>query len=282
MKINAYGKLNLSLDILGKRPDGYHEVSMLMQSVSLCDVVSVEPNSAGLITVTCDNENVPDGKDNIVYKACEKMKDTFSLSEGFDVSIEKHIPIAGGMAGGSTDAAAALLAINEICGLNLSTDALMKIGVTLGADVPFCIYKKPALATGIGEVLTPAAGLPETVWILLVNPGVFLSTKKIYEIVDSTITYGTVNNDALISALKNCDVEKAKDNMVNVMQTASNGLCDEISRVIEGLKKMGALHAMMTGSGATCFGIFREKPDIEAAKKCFPDCFVELTKPLAL
>lgn len=278
----AYGKLNLSLDITGRRDDGYHYVSMLMQSVELCDFVTVLKNDTGTLSVTCDNPDIPDGKDNLAYRALELMKDTFSLSCGFDVSIEKHIPVAGGMAGGSTDAAAVLRAVNTLCDLKLPQEKLMEIGLKLGADVPFCVQKAPALATGIGEILTPVTGLSNDLWILLVNPNVALSTKAIYDIVDNTLQYGCVDNDALVLALKNGDIRTAARYMQNVMQTASNSLCGEISGIITRIQELGAIHAMMSGSGATCFGIFKEKPDMKNAEAIFSGCFVSLTKPLSI
>lgn len=282
MQVKAHGKLNLSLDILGRRDNGYHDVSMVMQSVELHDVVTVNQNTTGLITVKTNHPDVPEGKENLVYKACELMRDTFDLSCGFDVFIEKNIPIAGGMAGGSTDAAAVMRAVRTICDLPISTKGLMELGLSLGADVPFCIYERPALATGIGEVITPICGLPASLWILLVNPRQKISTKIIYDLVDKDMVYHTVDNASLITALKNGDISDAVHYMKNVMQITSASLCREILNTIEHIKKLGAMHAMMSGSGATCFGIFDTKPDIEEAKKMFPDYYVALTKPLSI
>ena len=207
MILNAHGKIN-SLDITGRREDGYHYVSMVMQSVALCDVVSVDKNSSGAVFVKLDNPEVPDGQENLAYKACELMISQFCLNCGFDVFIQKHIPVAGGMAGGSTDAAAVMKAVNHLCGLQLSQRQLMELGLCLGADVPFCIQEKPALATGIGEILTSVAGLPENVWILLVNPNEKISTKTIYDMVDQNLVYSTVDNRALISALEICTLRR--------------------------------------------------------------------------
>lgn len=281
MIIKAHGKINLSLDITGRRDNGYHDVSMVMQSVSLCDVVTVNQNHSGVIRVETDNPEIPSGHENLAYKACELLRSEFGLQCGFDIFIEKHIPVAGGMAGGSTDAAAVMKAVNRICGLGLSLNRLMELGLRLGADVPFCIQEKPALAMGVGEILTPAAGLPEHIWILLVNPNKQISTKTIYELVDEKLIYGTVDNKALIRALEAGDIRLASHNMKNVMQSVSVGLCKEISEVINRLTEFGAVHAMMTGSGATCFGIFEKQPDLELTKKNFPGCCVFLTQPLS-
>lgn len=281
MILNAHGKINLSLDITGRREDGYHYVSMVMQSVALCDVVSVDKNSSGAVFVKSDNPEVPDGQENLAYKACELMISQFCLNCGFDVFIQKHIPVAGGMAGGSTDAAAVMKAVNHLCGLQLSQRQLMELGLCLGADVPFCIQEKPALATGIGEILTSVAGLPENVWILLVNPNEKISTKTIYEMVDQNLVYSTVDNRALISALEMGNLHLASHYMKNVMQAVSTSLCGKITKVLQQLKELGAVCALMSGSGATCFGIFETMPDLKAAESKFSGCYVSLTKPLS-
>ncbi len=280
--IEAHGKLNLSLDILGKRENGYHDVAMVMQSVALCDFVSVERNTRKGISVHTNRPDIPNDDRNIAYRACQEMITEFGLDCGFHVEIEKHIPVAGGMAGGSTNAAAVIKAINQICNLNLTEKQMMEIGLRLGADVPFCIQERPALATGIGEILTPICGLPEHLWILLVNPNRKVSTKVVYEMIDRRLTYGTVNNDAICEALAANNVADATKHMKNVMESVSITLCPQIKDVLQKLREMGALHAMMSGSGATCFGIFEHVPDVRRAQEMFSDYYVELTKPLAL
>lgn len=279
MKLNAYAKINLSLDILGKREDGYHEIASFMQSVSLCDEVEILKNDSGKINLSTDSAELPNDERNIAYKACALMKDTFSLSYGFDIAIKKRIPLAGGMAGGSTDAATVIRGVNELCDLNLSVYDMMELGAKIGADVPFCIFEKPALATGIGEILLPAVGLPDDIYILLVNPGVSVSTKELYEEIDGKAEYGQVNNRALLETLANGKIDLATKYMVNVFEPVTGEKCLEIFSIISALKANGAIHAMMSGSGATCFGIFREKPDIEKIKKRFPSAFISLEKP---
>lgn len=280
MKLKAFAKINLSLDVTGKREDGYHNISSLMQSVSLCDIVSVEKNDSGKIIVKTDNPDVPDGEKNIAYKAAKQMIEDYGLNCGFDIYIEKHIPVAGGMAGGSTNAAAVIRAVNEICNLGLNNDEMMKTGVKIGADVPFCIQKSAALCEGIGEIITSVKGLSDDLWVLIVNPNVKVSTKLIYEKIDENVNYNTVDNKNLILTLQNGDVSLAKNYMVNVMQTVSEGICTEIGEIIDSIKEMGAIHAMMSGSGATCFGIFETKPDLEKAKRIFRDYFVTLANPI--
>ncbi len=279
MKLNAYAKINLSLDILGKREDGYHEIASFMQSVSLCDEVEIEKNDSGEIKLVTDCAELPNDERNIAYTACALMKDTFSLSSGFDISIKKRIPLAGGMAGGSTDAAAVIRGVNELCDLNLSVYDMMDLGAKIGADVPFCIFGKPALCTGIGEILLPAVGLPEDFYILVVNPGVSVSTKELYEEIDGKADYGQVNNRALLETLANGKIDLATKYMVNVFEPVTGEKCLEIFSIISALKANGAIHAMMSGSGATCFGIFRDEPDVEKIKMRFPHAFISLEKP---
>ena len=209
MRLMAHGKINLSLDITAKREDGYHDISSVMQSVQLCDEVEITSNTSGKINVETDSADLPNGEHNIAHKACAKMIEQYQLDCGFDIYIKKRIPLAGGMAGGSTDAATVLHGVNQLCELNLSQETLMNIGKQIGADVPFCVQKNPAHATGIGEILTSVTGLPEDTSIVLVNPGIQVSTKLIYEAIDASATYGTGQNDLLISAQQNYHVLSA-------------------------------------------------------------------------
>lgn len=280
MDFKAYGKINLSLDITGVLPNGYHSVSMVMQSVELCDIVSIEKNAGNSITVKCDNLNVPNGKENLAYRACELMIKEFKIPHGFNISITKKIPIAGGMAGGSTDAAAVICGINEICNLNQSIEKLMELGLTLGADVPFCIQKKPALAEGIGEKLTSITGLSNDLYILLVNPNIFISTKKIYDMIDIKENYNRVDNKALILALQSADMEAISQNMKNVMEDVTGEICPEIKEIIKKLKTSGAKAAIMSGSGATCYGIFEDGKAAIKAQNNFNNYFTAITKPI--
>lgn len=275
MDFKAHGKINLSLDITGILPNGYHSVSMVMQSVELCDTISIEKSEN--ISVICDNPEIPEGKDNIAYKACELMIEEFDIPHGFDVKIQKRIPVAGGMAGGSTDAAAVMRGINELCSLGASTEKLMELAVSLGADVPFCIQEKPALAEGIGEKLLPVKGLWKELFILLVNPNISISTKEIYHKIDDKKMFNKGNNVELIAALaekKLCDL---KYNMINVMQDVTESICPQISEIISKLYSAGATVALMSGSGATCYGVFDDLSSAEKAQKEFDGYFTAIT-----
>lgn len=280
MEIRAYGKINLSLDVTGTLPNGYHSVSMVMQSVELCDIVSVEKNDTKKIIVTCDNKNVPCGKENIAYRACELMVEEFNLPYGFCIKIEKNIPLAGGMAGGSTDAAAVMRGINEICALNQTEEKLMELGLKLGADVPFCIQTRPALAEGIGEKLSRVTGLSKDLYILLVNPNILISTKKIYNLIDKNKNYNTIDNQKLIKALKDKDLDAAKENMKNVMQEVSSSICPEIDKIVKKLYEKGACVALMSGSGATCYGVFNDRNRAILAQNAFNNYFTAITNPV--
>ncbi len=282
MEIKAYGKINLSLDVTGVLENGYHSVAMIMQSVELCDKVFIEKNATQEITVTTDNPKIPNGKDNLAYKAAELMVNTCNLPYGFDIKIEKNIPLSGGMAGGSTNAAAVMRGINELCDLNKSDEELMKLGVTLGADIPFCVQQRSAFAQGIGEKLTPITGLSKDTYILLVNPNIEISTKQIYNLIDTKKCYNTVDNETLIKALENRDLDTASKNMKNVMQTVTAELCPEINMIIDVLNKNGAKAALMSGSGATCFGVFNDRKTAEAAQGEFNNTnyFTAITNPV--
>lgn len=277
MDIKAYGKINLSLDVTGVLENGFHSVSMLMQSVELCDIVSVNVSQSKKITVTCDNPNVPDGEENIAYKAAKLMVDNFNILHGFDIKIKKKIPLCGGMAGGSTDAAAVLRAINELACLNLSQDELMKLALPLGADIPFCIQAKPALAEGIGEKLTKIKGLSSGYSILLVNPNCEISTKEIYKLVDKKKSFNEIDNNELIKALAVDDLQKAKLNMKNIFEEITAEICPKIKEIIKALYSNGGSVALMSGSGATCYGVFEDEKMAKEAKKTFADCFTAVT-----
>lgn len=280
MEFKANAKINLSLDVTGVLKNGYHSVSMVMQSVELCDIVTIEKNNTKEISVVTDNPQIPDGRENLAFRACELMIDKYSISHGFDIKIKKNIPIAGGMAGGSTDAAAVMRGINKMCNLGASTEELMKLGVTLGADIPFCIQQKPALAEGIGEKLTPIKGLSKDLYILLVNPNALISTKEIYNRIDSKKFFNTVDNRALISALENRDLAKASCCMKNVMETVTGEICPQISEIVNDLYNYGAKVALMSGSGATCYGVFESNENAVIAQKAFSNCFTAITNPV--
>ncbi len=274
----AYAKINLSLNVLGKRRDGYHEVSMVMHQITLADIISLSRCSGAGIILTSDSKQIPLDERNIAYQAAQIMQKEFNLSDGVKIHIKKDIPIAGGLAGGSTDAAAVLCLMNTAYSLGLSRIQLMKLGLRLGADVPYCIFSKPALAEGIGESLTEIEGLAPCK-IIIVNPCVEISTKTVYEAMDSCADTAPAQNKALINALRNGDNGNAFSYMKNAMEQVSIGLCPQIAEIIDTLMSAGAQHAMMSGSGATCFGIFSKNSDLTEIHKLFPGYIVRECEP---
>ena len=277
--LDAKGKINLLLDVTARRDNGYHDIVTIMQSVKLSDKVTIEKTDDGQITIETNFDDLVAPKDNIIYKALMLMKEEFSLSCGFKATIEKNIPIAGGMGGGSTDAAAAIKAVNSLCDLKQSTEKLMEIGLKLGADVPFCIFEKCAVARGVGEELCGAKGL-KGVNIVIVNPKVSVSTKLIYELVDEKCEFGTIDEKLAIESLEKMDSDRFKDALKNIMQSVTEEICPEIRDIIKELNQLGAVHSMMSGSGPTCFGIFKDDVDENKIKNHFKSYFVAVTEPV--
>lgn len=258
LELKALGKINLGLDILGKRPNGYHDVRMVMQTVMLYDDVTMEKKEEEGIELKTNLSFLPVDSGNIAYKAAKLLIDEFQLPGGIKIHLEKHIPVAAGMAGGSTNAAAVLYGMNQMYELGLTTEELMERGVKLGADVPYCIMRGTVLAEGIGEILTPLAPLPKC-YVLLAKPPLSASTKEIYEKYDSKTDIAHPDIDAIIDGLKNDDIKKVAENMGNVLEQVmipDYPVLDEIKKT---MMENGALGSMMSGSGPTVFGIFDER-----------------------
>lgn len=258
----SYAKINLTLDVLGKRPDGYHNVEMIMQTVSLYDLVLVDKTESG-ISVSTNLRYLPNNEKNIAYKAALAFFDYTKIDSGCKIMIHKNIPVAAGLAGGSGNAAAVLCALNKLFNANLSVDTLKELGATLGADVPYCISGGTALATGIGEIITPLPNIKNAV-ILIVKPAISVSTAAIYNEIDNAPITRRPDTEAMIRAIENNDIISISDNLSNVMGTVT----ENMHPIVRGIRKKmilnGALGAVMSGSGPTVFGIF---PDYETAKK---------------
>jgi 4-diphosphocytidyl-2-C-methyl-D-erythritol kinase len=266
----AYGKINLGLDVTGKRDDGYHIVRMIMQTVELHDTLTFKENATGEITMTCDNETLPVDENNLCIRAAKLLKDEFGFEGGVDIHLKKRIPIAAGMAGGSTDAAAVLKAVNEIFELGLSKKELMKRGVKLGADIPYCIMGGTALAEGIGEELTRLSPMPDTP-ILIAKPPVNVSTGQVYGALDSLETYDHPNIDALMHSIEYEDILGIAPKMGNVLADVTMPMVPEIAEIVDFMESHGAVRAMMTGSGPTVFGIFEDNDKMEKCRKALEE-----------
>ena len=258
LELKALGKINLGLDILGKRPNGYHDVRMVMQTVMLYDDVTLEKKEEEGIELETNLSFLPIDSGNIAYKAAKLLIDEFKIPGGIKIRLEKHIPVAAGMAGGSTNAAAVLYGMNKMYNLGLTTEELMERGVKLGADVPYCIMRGTVLAEGIGEILTPLAPLPKC-YVLIAKPPLSASTKEIYEKYDSKEDIVHPDIDAIIDGLQNDDIKKVAENMGNVLEQVmipDYPVLDEIKKT---MMENGALGSMMSGSGPTVFGIFDDR-----------------------
>lgn len=263
MELKAYAKINLGLDVIRRRADGYHEVRMIMQQIGIYDELSVVKSSTPGIRINTNLSDLPTDKDNLVYKSAKLMFDEFGIEDGIDITLTKNIPVAAGLAGGSTDAAATFIAINELWGLGLDTDELMKRGVKIGADVPYCILGGTAISEGIGEVLTPISSCPDC-HVVIAKPPVGVSTKYVYQNLKiDEISHPNI--DAIIDGINNGSLKNISDNLGNVLESVTIPLHPVINDIKDMMNGCGAVGSLMSGSGPTVFGLF----DNEAkAKEC--------------
>lgn len=263
---NAYAKVNLALDVLRRREDGYHDVCMIMQNLSLYDTLTftVEEADTLIITLECDKAFVPCDERNLIYKAIVLMGETYHLTGHIHVELVKRIPVEAGMAGGSTDCAAAFHAMRELYGLDVSDQDLMKLGVKLGADVPYCIMAKTALSEGIGEVLTEVAPLPDC-YVVVAKPAISVSTKMVYENLHANELQHHPDVAGMAEALKQGELSGVASRMENVLETVTTKLYPQIEEIKRTMKESGAENAIMSGSGPTVFGLYREKAIAEQA-----------------
>lgn len=261
----AYGKLNLTLDVLGKRPDGYHDMKMIMQSVDLCDDVTVSVSNAEGLTCTCDKEDVPNGTDNLAIKAAEAFFAAgVSRPRGLSVHIQKRIPMQGGMAGGSADAAAVLHALNELYNFPFSLQQLIKISESVGSDVPYCVMGGTALAEGRGEILTPLTPIPSCTYVL-VRPGFAASTPALFRALDEDPAHFSPDTEKAIQCLENHDLSGLCTCLGNVFQPILSKRFPVIDEICQELTVFGALGACLTGTGSVVFGVFDREENAKAA-----------------
>lgn len=265
IEVDALAKINLSLDVLNKRGDGYHQLRMIMQTVELHDTVHIESTDMG-IRVTCDNSNVPSGMENIAAKAALLITGQYSIKTGLRIHIEKRIPIAAGLAGGSTDAAAVLRGINELFSMDLTAAELNILAKRVGADVPYCVKGGTMLAEGIGEILKPINPQFSGYEMVLLKPKIDVSTAWVYE----NLNIGSINErpdtDMLLTAIKEGNLNKLSANMKNVLETVTIPNYPIVQRAKDRLMELGALGSMMSGSGPSVFGFFASR---EAAAKAY-------------
>lgn len=282
IRMKAYAKINLGLDVLRKRADGYHDVCMIMQTINLYDSITIKKAQNKGIQLKANLSFLPCDQRNLVFRAAALFYENFYPDKGASITMDKKIPVAAGLAGGSSDAAATLKGLNQLYQTGLSLEELMKLGVTLGADVPYCLLMGTALSEGIGEVLTPLNPMPKCD-ILLVKPDVSVSTKYVYENLK-------LNNDSIHpdivkmrKAIDENDLIRLTACMDNILQTVTVPDYPIITEIKDKMRKLGALTALMSGSGPTVFGIFKDHQTAEKAFHHFKSSYygkqVFLTKP---
>lgn len=264
MRLKALAKINLGLDVIGRREDGYHEVKMIMQTVRLFDRISIQKTKNQKIQVKTNLFYLPENENNLVYKAAKLLLDEFQMPQGVLINLQKFIPVAAGMAGGSSDAAAVLYGMNRMFRLGLSTQELMERGVKIGADVPYCIMRGTALAEGIGEKLTELSPMPECK-VLVAKPPISVSTKFVYE--NLKLDEHTLHPDInlLIQDIERGSLKDIAAHMGNVLESVTVPNYPVIAKIKEQMIKDGALNAMMSGSGPTVFGLFEDSEKAEYA-----------------
>ncbi|BCS81013.1 4-(cytidine 5'-diphospho)-2-C-methyl-D-erythritol kinase [Anaerocellum diazotrophicum] len=267
MKLKAYAKINLALDVLSKREDGYHEIRTIMQTVDLYDIINIEKIEEDSIIVTTSSENIPTDNKNHAYIAASLVKERFNIKQGVKIHIEKNIPVSAGLAGGSTDAAAVLKGLNKIFELNLSEQQLMEIGREIGADVPFCLVGGTALCEGIGEKVIKLKSAPQ-MNILIAKPEVYVSTQAVYEALDLSKIKKRANIEAMISAIEEGNIKEIAKNLCNILEVVTVNQYPVINKVKDIMRNNNALGTVMTGSGPAVFGIFGNKYDaLKAAER---------------
>ncbi|MBE7718630.1 4-(cytidine 5'-diphospho)-2-C-methyl-D-erythritol kinase [Lacrimispora indolis] len=264
--LKAYGKVNLGLDVLRKREDGYHEVRMIMQTVGLYDKIDIYLKETPGIEVVTNLYYLPVNENNLVYKAAKLLMDEFRVLHGIRIHLNKFIPVSAGMAGGSSDAAAVLFGVNKMFQLGLTREELMERGVKIGADVPYCLMRGTALSEGIGEILTPLPDIPQC-QILIAKPGVSVSTKFVYEHLDVSALRKEDHPDidGMIEAIGNRDIYQISERLGNVLETVTIPEYPVIAQIKDKIIELGAVNALMSGSGPTVFGIFTSPRAAERA-----------------
>lgn len=256
ISIKAPAKINLTLDVIGKREDGYHEVEMIMTTVDLSDRIDISNREDGQIILDSSAGYIPTDRRNLAYQAAELLKNRMNINKGVHIYIEKNIPVAAGLAGGSSDAAATLIGLNRLWNLNLSLDELAKIGAELGSDVPFCVYGGTAMATGRGELIRPLPS-PPPCWVVLAKPRTGVSTADIYGRIKLDEIKFHPDNREMERALHNKDFKAISNHLGNVLEPVTFSLYPEVKRIKEQMIRFGGQGVLMSGSGPTVFALIQ-------------------------
>ena len=264
MKIKAYAKINIALDVVGKRDDGYHLLRMIMQTIDLYDSIEIEKINSG-IKLKCNKHYVPTDERNLAYKAAKLFKETYSINDGVEIELIKNIPVSAGLAGGSTDAAGVLKLMNKIFDVNANDDELKALGLKLGADVPYCISGGTALCEGIGEQITQLKPFKDKI-LVLIKPPFGVSTKEVYRNFDLSKVIFHPRIKLLIESMENDDIYFVANNMKNLLENVTLKKHRVINSIKEEVKLNGSIGTMMSGSGPTVFAFF---DDMLTAQMCY-------------
>ena len=279
MEIKAYAKINIALDIVGKREDGYHLLRMIMQSIDLYDIIEINKINSG-INLKCNKHYVPTDERNLAYKAAKLFMETYSIKDGVEIELIKHIPVSAGLAGGSTDAAGVLKLMNKMFNINASEEELKVLGLKLGADIPYCISGGTALCEGVGEKITQLKGFKDKI-LVLIKPPFGVSTKEVYKSFDLTKVIFHPRIEALIEAMGNDDIYFVANNMKNLLENVTLRRHRVLMNIKEEVKIEGSIGTMMSGSGPTVFAFFDDMLKAQVCydnmKKKYKDVFITRT-----
>lgn len=274
ISVQCPAKINLTLGVLGKRADGYHEIESIMQSITLVDNLNIESRSTG-IEIISDHPDLPTGKNNLIYQAVSLLTQYSGITRGVKINLKKQIPVAAGLGGGSSDAAGTLRGLNKLWDLNLSQSKLKELGGRLGSDIPFCIQGGIALARGRGEKLTPLK-TNLSAWLVLVKPPVEVSTAQIYQNLHLKKGEKQPFTQIVIDYLKKGNLTKVGENLVNVLEKVTINLYPEIGEIKSEMLKRGAIGALMSGSGPTVFGLVEDEVKAQRLAEVFRDKYSEV------
>lgn len=255
IKLNARAKINITLDVIRKREDGYHDLSMIMQTINLCDNITITTTDNNNIELTSNFSWLPCDERNLIYKAAALMKEKYSIKKGLKIHLTKNIPVAAGMAGGSSDCAATLIGIRNLFKIKADDSELMKLGKTLGADVPYCILRGTALAEGIGEKLTQLPPFPDSI-VLIAKPPINVSTATVFGNFNINNVEKHPDNNKMIELIKNKDLNGICENMCNVLESVTIKNYPIIADIKKAMLDNGAIGSLMSGSGPTVFGFY--------------------------
>ncbi len=279
VKIKARAKINVILDILGRRDDGYHEIKTIMQTLDLSDTITVSKNETDIITISTNSGKIPADSSNLAYKAAECLKESYNINGGIAIKIDKNIPVAAGLAGGSSDCAATLIAVRDLYNLPAVNSELAEIGKSIGADVPYCIYGGTYLAEGIGEKLTKLPPFP-MINVLIAKPDINVSTAWVYKNFDLSKVRKVPNVDKMREYIEENNIQEICHNLCNVLESVTAEKYPIIDDIKKAMIEFGALGTLMSGSGPTVFGLYMEKKECEKAfnylreKLGIADCFI--------